>query len=119
MARTPPTKPPVVDLENTAPPASTFEPFEWTPKNDLMDNQVAAIKLCELVDRVKDVASAAALVFDLVTARELDIEAEIKPYLSEHQISLLQRMARRSLLDLDEHAEELLADMNKLAGGNV
>lgn len=119
MARTPPPKAPAVDLENTAQPATTFEPFEWTPKNELMENQVAAITLCELVDRVKDVASAAALVFDLVTARELDIESEIKPYLNDLQISLLQRMARRSLLDLDEHAENLVADMRKMAEGQL
>lgn len=119
MARTPPTKAPVVDLESTAPPANTFEPFEWTPKMDLMDHQVSAITLCGLIDRVKDVASAAALVLDLITARELDIEAEIKPYLGEHQIYLLQRMARRSLIDLDDHAENLVAHMHKMAEGNV
>lgn len=119
MARTPQTKAPAVDLEKTAPTASTFEPFEWTPKNDLMDNQVAAITLCGLVDRVKDVASAAALVLDLITARDLDIDSEIKPTLNEHQIGLLQRMARRSLLDLDDHAENLVAYMRKMAEGQL
>lgn len=119
MARTPRTQAPVVDLENTAPPANTFEPFEWTPKMDLMDHQVSAITLCGLIDRVKDVTSAAALVFDLIAARDIDIDSEIKPYLSEHQIWLLQRMARLSLIDLDDHAENLVAHMRKMAEGQL
>ena len=69
-----------------------------------------------LVDHVKDVVNGAALVFELLSAHDCDIDSENQSYLSPYHLGLLRRMAMRSLESLGERADDIATDLHNLAG---
>ncbi|MDP2443292.1 hypothetical protein [Rhodoferax sp.] len=98
-------------------PSYTFQPFKWTPDDLPSDAKVSAHDLCELVDHVKDVAGAAALVFELISAHDCDIDSDGQSSLSPYHLGLLSRMATRSLYELDKKASDIATDLHNLEGG--
>lgn len=113
------TKPEAAPVESPANklPIYTFSPFKWTPDSLPRDAKVSAHELCGLVDHVKDVVSGAALVFDLLSAHDCDIDSEDPSYLSPYHLGLLRRMAMRALETLGERADDIATELHNLAGG--
>jgi hypothetical protein len=101
-------------------PTYTFETFAWTA-NDIPLNETGCrrdlIELSNLVDHVKDVASGAALVFELMSAHDCDVDSQNQSYMSPYHLALLRRMATRSLEVLDEKASEIARRMTENGGG--
>lgn len=97
-------------------PTYTFEPFAWTA-NDIPLNETGCRReLNDLVGHVKDVASGAALVFELMSAHDCDVDSQNQSYMSPYHLALLRRMATRSLEVLDEKASEIASRMNENGG---
>lgn len=95
---------------NTAPQTvyPTFEPFRWTPRFPSDKPTVPALDLAKFIDHSRDVLAGATLVFDLSCAQSREAEvAERQPYLSRADVWILQRLAKRSLENLDAEAENL------------
>lgn len=102
-----PVEPPAIER-----PIYTFSPFKWTPDNLPWDAKASTRELCDLVDHVKDVVSGAALVFELLSAHDCDIDSDNQSYLSPYHLGLLQRMAKRSLESLGERADGIATDLH-------
>lgn len=95
-------------------PTLPFESFKWTPDGLSFGPKVQARELADLVERVKDVTLGAVCVFELISAQEIEIDRGSTPYLSPYQISCLSRMAMRSLIELDDRADEAADRLHKL-----
>ena len=100
-------------------PTYAFERFRWTPVDLPHGATVPARELCQLVEHVIDVASGAALVFELMSDHEQDIESFNSAYLSPFHLGQLRRLATRSLESLDEKAGEIVNRLHKLARGET
>lgn len=111
---TAPVEPPAIEQ-----PTYTFHPFKWTPDSLPRDTTVSARELCGLVDHVKDVVSGAALVFELLSAHDCDIDSETPSYLSPYYLGLLRCMAMRSLDSLDDKAGEIASRLHQMARGKA
>lgn len=111
---TAPVEPPAIER-----PTYTFHPFKWTPDNLPRDTKVPARELCGLVDQVKDVVSGAALVFELLSAHDCDIDSETPSYLNPYHLGLLRRMAIRSLDSLDDKAGEISSRLHQMTRGEA
>lgn len=96
-------------------PVYMFSSFKWTPDSLPHHTKVPVRELCGLVDHVKDVVSGAALVFELLSAHDCDIDSENQSYLSPYHLGLLQRMAMRSLESLGERADDIATNLHNLA----
>jgi len=111
---TPTTNPQAASVEPSAKELRTytFSPFKLTPANLPCDAKASARELCNLVDHVTDVVSGAALVFELQSAHDCDIDSDNQSYLSPYYLGLLQRMAVRSLVSLGERAEDIATNLH-------
>jgi len=97
-------------------PEYTFEPYTWVPVDIPARRTSAEHDLHEMVNHVKDVASGAALVFELIADHGCNIDSDNKSYLSPYYLALLQRMAVRSLQVLDEKASDIARRLNESGG---
>lgn len=98
-------------------PTYTFEGFSWVPDNFPNDSTVHARELSDLVDNVRDATMGAELVFALISAQGVELEHGNTAYLNPYQISVLSRLAMRSLHELDKKAEGIAERLHKLARG--
>jgi len=102
-------------------PTFTFEPFKWAPDNfDLPHNAaVHARELSNLVNHVKDVASGAATVLQLMLAHENEIDQGDAVYLNPCHVGMLQQLAIRALQSLNVEANDVAHRLHNLAGGRT
>lgn len=99
-------------------PSYAFNEFCWT--ESVTPNGTASTQtLCELVSHVKDVAGGAALVFELLSAHQEEIDSDNRAYLSPFHLALLRQMATRSLRELDQRADGILSSLQNQVGGQV
>lgn len=100
-------------------PTFTFKPFKWAPNGfDFPHNAtVHAWELSELVNHVKDVASGAATVLQLMLAHEKEIDQDNAPYLNPAYLGMLQQLAIRALQSLDAEADDVVHRLHDLAKG--
>lgn len=108
-----------IELPSIERPIYTFSPFKWTPDSLPRDAKVPARQLCGLVDHVQDVVSGAALVFELLSAHDCDIDSENQSHLSPYHLGLLRRMAMRALETLGERANDIETELHNLARGEA
>ena len=115
------TKPQVAPAEDAGNdfPTYTFSRFKWTPDDLPHGATVPASELCKLVEHVLDVATGAALVFELMADHDQDVDSLNSAYLSPFHLFRLRRMAMRSLESLDDNAGEIAIRLNKLARGEA
>lgn len=88
-------------------PAAAFEPFEWIPEAMVGDDTEPARELASLANHVLDVARGVALVFELAAELEIDTDCGQPTFLGSYNLSLLRRLAIRSMYDLHQRAEEI------------
>lgn len=100
-------------------PTSPFHKFQWTPASLPSDTKVSVRELCQLVEHVKDVASGAALVIELMASYQEEVDSDETPYLNPFHLGLLQRLAMRSLDSLDDTAYEIANGLHQLAKGEA
>lgn len=95
-----------------------FAPFEFVSCDEWPAKAIApTFEICELVNHVKDVVSGAALVFEMLADHDGDVDSAAQPYLSEFHLGLLQRLAIRSLNELDEKASVMAANLQSQTRG--
>ncbi len=116
MART--TKTPTATAEATVSDSPTyrFKSFTWAPDDVPSHVMVQAKELSKLVNHVKDVASGAATVFQLMLAHDQEIDMDNATYLSPCSIAVLQQLAIRALQSLNDEADDIVTHLNEMEG---
>lgn len=105
-----------VQVSKTDGPSYAFNAFCWT-ESVSPDGAASTQTLCELVSHVKDVAAGAALVFELLSAHQEELDSDGRAYLKLFDLALLQRLATRSLNELDQRADGILSSLQNQDGG--
>lgn len=102
---------PAIETQNDEPVITAFEAWQWIPDDAAQDATVPARQLSRFADHVLDVAKGAALVFELIGDSEYGSGHGRGSYLDPYHLSLLRRLATRSLNSLHRHAEEIADEM--------
>ena len=90
------------------PPGLQFTPFHWTPANLSDEAVIWPGEVSSLVNKIKDVASGAATVLNLIESHNEDMVSTGASYFDEHRIWLLNRLAMQALTMVNEEADRVV-----------